>query len=234
MEHQKINNPSKNSKHQLVMTITGPSGAGKDAVMSKLVERDDRIVFFATATTRKPRAGEVHGEDYFFLSKEDFQSKIKTGEILEYNEIFGRFYGTLKSVIDDRISKGYDVISDLNSDGMFQIKEKLPSQHLSFLILPPSLQVLEDRIAKRKIKTNEDLGYINQRFAKIREDLQHLHDNPDDKMYEFKCDDVKNSAINDYDYVIYNDNLDNTVKELLKIIQKERQKRQCCGENIRK
>lgn len=211
---------------QLFVTVTGPSGAGKNALTAAMARADGNLALFATATTRAPRDGEIDGVDYYFLEKDDFLNKLKTGDILEHNEIFGRYYGTLRAVVEGVLETGKDALTDMNATGMFQVREKMPENHLSFVVLPPSLAALEDRIAKRRERTNEDEAYIEQRFAKIREDLRYLEAHPEENdTYKFTSDDLKDARLSDFDYVVYNDDLDDAVADVLRIISMERKKR---------
>jgi guanylate kinase len=209
--------------NRLLISMTGPSGVGKDTLMQELSIQDGKINFFTTATTRPPRGGEVDGEHYYFLTNEAFEEKVQAGEFLEYNgNYLGRRYGTLKAEIAKHMDAGCDVISDINYTGVQQFKEKVPCNLLSILILPPSLGELINRMQERRKLTLEDPTQLAKRLERITLDLQHI----DEPNYVFQSADLIGSQKSDYDYVIVNNNLDDAVRELLDVINAERSKRQ--------
>lgn len=204
----------------MLITVTGPSGTGKDAVISALIEQDVKIKRFATATTRVPRPGEVNGIHYHFITQEEYIAKEGAGEFWEtdkrnYN---GHWYGTLKSVVEKHFEAGCDVISDINFVGVEQFLQKVPERLFRVLILPPSRERLLQRLTGRNPALAEE---GRRRFAEIEGDLDHLHD----PNWVFGNRDMAGSGYKDYDAVLVNDVLDHTVAELARIVRAERIKR---------
>lgn len=204
----------------MLITVTGPSGTGKDAVISALIEQDPLIKRFATATTRSPRPGEKDGIHYHFITKEEFAKREEKELFLEtdkrnYN---GNWYGTLREVVHGYFERGFDVISDINFIGVEQFQKTIPERHLRVLILPPS----RDRLLQRLTGRNPALAEEGKkRFDEIEPDLDHLHD----PNWVFKNRDMIGSSYKDYDVVLVNDVLDHTVAELAKLVQAERERR---------
>lgn len=209
----------------MLITVTGPSGTGKDAVINALVEQEPEITRFVTATTRAPRPGEVDGVNYHFISKEEFERRLAGDGFYEHNPGYhGNYYGTLKSVVDGHFAAGLDVISDINIDGVRTFERVLPERLFKVLILPPSRERLEQRLTKRNPELAEE---GRKRLLAAEADLDHLHDpnwvftNPD------MCSHVdgRGSSYRDYDVVLINDVLDHTVAELARIVRAERVRR---------
>jgi guanylate kinase len=214
-----------NKIRPMLITVTGPSGTGKDAVISALVEQEPMVTRFVTATTRSPRPGEVEGVNYHFLSKEEFERRLAVGGFYEHNPGYhGNYYGTLKSVVDAHFEAGMDVISDINIDGVRAFEKVLPERLFRVLILPPSRERLEQRLTRRNPELAEE---GRRRLMAAAADLDHLHDpnwiftNPD------MCSKVdgRGSSYRDYDVVLINDVLDHTVAELAQILRDERARR---------
>lgn len=204
----------------MLITVTGPSGTGKDAVIDNLLQQDPQIRRFTTATTRAPRPGEVDGISYFFLTKEQFAAKEAAGEFLETDKrnYSGNWYGTLRTVVEEHFTAGNDVISDINFIGVKQMQESMPERIFRILMLPPSRERLEQRLTKR----NPDLAAEGlARLKLIEDDLLHLH-NPN---HVFTNPDMQGSRYQDYDAVLVNDVLDHTVSEAAQLIRAERERR---------
>ncbi len=136
-----------------LMILSGPSGCGKTSLTKRLMEDDPFLALSISSTTRKPRKGEVEGFHYNFVSKENFEIEVKSGQMLEFTKIYGNYYGTPKKQIESAIAEGKDLIFDINSYGARIIKEKMPAYSFSIFILPPSIDELE----KRLISRNQDL-----------------------------------------------------------------------------
>lgn len=183
------------SKGQLLV-ISGPSGAGKGTVCKALIEKND-IWISVSATTRKPRAGEVDGVNYFFIEREDFLEKIKKDDFLEYAEVYGNFYGTPKSKVFEMLEKGKDVILEIDIQGALKIKSAYPEGVFIF-ILPPSMEELETRITNRGSETPESL---KTRLSSAYEEI---------------------SFASKYDYAVVNDEVDIAVKKIESIISAEK------------
>ncbi|MBI1309173.1 MAG: guanylate kinase [Proteobacteria bacterium] len=210
----------------MLMTVTGPSGTGKDAVINALVEQDPQVTRFVTATTRTPRPGEMDGVHYYFLTHKEFEKRLAEGGFYEHNPGYHtNYYGTLKSVVDAHFAEGQDVISDINIDGVRAFEKTLPERLFKILILPPSRERLVQRLTQRNPELAEEGG---KRLAAAEADLDHLHDpnwvfqNPD------MCSsaDGRGSSYKDYDVVLINDVLDHTVAELARIVAAERARRE--------
>ena len=183
----------------LLLVVSGPSGAGKGTICKSILEQNDHIKLSVSATTRKPRTGEVHGVNYFFMEKEEFKTMIEQGEFLEYAQIYDNFYGTPKAAIMENLEKGQDVILEIEMQGARQVKEVYP-EGIFIFVLPPSLQELKNRIVGRGTETAEE---IEKRFSCAFEEIK---------------------QIEDYDYFIVNKDVEKSVKELEAIISSEKNK----------
>ena len=183
----------------LLLVVSGPSGAGKGTICKAILEENDQIKLSVSATTRKPRNGEVHGVNYFFLEKVEFTSMIEKGEFLEYAQIYDNFYGTPKAAIMETLAKGQDVILEIEMQGARQVKKVYP-EGIFIFVLPPSLKELKNRIVGRGTETAEE---IEKRFSCAFEEIK---------------------QIDDYDYFIFNKDVEKSVKELEAIISSEKNK----------
>ena len=132
----------------LLLVISSPSGAGKTTISKKLVDDIDGIELSVSVTTRKKRKDEIEGKHYYFKSDNEFQKLIKKNKFLEYANVFGYFYGTLKNEILSKIENGLDVIVDIDWQGTRQIENYLPDDIVKVFILPPSMEELENRLGK--------------------------------------------------------------------------------------
>lgn len=183
----------------LLLVVSGPSGAGKGTICKALLNKNDQIKLSVSATTRKPRNGEVHGVNYFFIEKEEFTKMIENGEFLEYAQIYDNFYGTPKAAIIECLEKGQDVILEIEMQGARQIKEVYPEGVFIF-VLPPSLEELKSRIVGRGTETQEE---IEKRFSCAVEEI--------------------NQIVN-YDYFIVNEDIEKSVSDVEAIICAEKNK----------
>ena len=182
----------KNFKKLII--ITGPSGVGKGTVVKELLNRDKNIWLSISATTRKPRIGEKNGENYFFISNEIFKDMIDKKEFLEWAQFAGNYYGTPLSTINKKIKKGFIVLLEIEVEGAKQIKEKFP-EALSIFLLPPSKAELEKRIRNRGTEKEEA---IDRRLSRA---------------------DYEIASSDEFDFVLTNHDLDETVKGVFKIIK---------------
>ena len=178
-----------------LIAVSGPSGVGKGTIVKTLVKRRGDVVESVSCTTRLPRAGEVHGREYFFLSKDEFQKRIQEGDFLEYDEHFGNFYGTPKSFVREML-KSKSVILEIDVVGALNAKKAFP-ECLLVMISPPSLEELARRLKNRNTETDEE---IQNRLARLEYEL---------------------SQSNQYDYVIVNDELEKAIAELESILDRE-------------
>ena len=187
----------KQKKQGQLIVVSGPSGAGKDTIVSKVLDNNDNIWLSISATSRKPRKGEVDGVNYFFLEKEEFEEKIKDNYFLEYAEYAENYYGTPKEEIIKRIEKGIDVILVIEIEGAKKIKELVP--HALFIfIMPPSEKVLLKRLKNRQ---TEDTDKIIERFNIAYKEI---------------------NEVTKYNYVVVNDKLDEAVDKVESIIKAEK------------
>lgn len=195
-----------NLNHEpLLIVVSSPSGAGKTSVCRKILENNDSIQISISATTRKPRKNEVNGIDYNFISREDFQNKIKNDEFLEYAEVFDNFYGSLIKDVEKIVKSKNDVLFDIDWQGTQQLYQSKPSNLVSIFILPPSKDEIENRLRQRKVDSGDDESIINKRMSKFKDEISHWVE---------------------YDYVVINNNLETCVEEILNIINVEQKKRQ--------
>lgn len=205
----------------LIITFTGPSGTGKNTISNLVMKRDDKVKYFITATTREPRSYEKEGVDYYFLSKEDFEKRLDNDEFLEWSRHYNNYYGALKEELHKKMQAGVDPHTDITYSGAKAVKDYMPENTLSILLMPPSLEALDERMAKRKVVSGEEDDHQRVRLQKVREDMIHWQD-PE---YIFTNDDMKGSKLSDYDYVVLNVEIEEAVQQILDIIKVERQKR---------
>ena len=182
----------KNLKKLII--ITGPSGVGKGTVVKELLDRNKDIWLSISATTRNPRVGEKDGLNYYFISEERFKDMIDKKEFLEWAQFAGNYYGTPLSTVNEKIEKGFIVLLEIEVEGAKQIKEKFP-ESLSIFLLPPSKAELEKRIRNRGTEKEEA---IDRRLSRAN--------------YEIASSDQ-------FDFVLTNHDVDETVKEVFKIIK---------------
>ena len=141
----------------LLIVVSGPSGAGKDTIVNKVVESMKNIKVSVSMTTREPREKEVEGKDYYFVTKEKFEECIKNDELLEYATVHNnQYYGTPKAKIEEDINKGISVILVIDIQGALKIKEKI-KEALFIFIMPPSMEVLKERLIARKTETKDKI-----------------------------------------------------------------------------
>ncbi len=182
----------KNLKKLII--ITGPSGVGKGTVVKELLDRNKDIWLSISATTRNPRVGEKDGLNYYFISEERFKDMIDKKEFLEWAQFAGNYYGTPLTTVNEKIEKGFIVLLEIEVEGAKQIKEKFP-ESLSIFLLPPSKEELEKRIRNRGTEKEEA---IDIRLSRAN--------------YEI-------ASSNQFDFVLTNHDVDETVKEVFKIIK---------------
>lgn len=179
-----------------LVVVSGFSGGGKGTVMKAFLERHSEYGLSISATTRTPRDGEADGREYFFLSKEAFEKKIDDGELYEYNNYNGNYYGTLRSYVDNLRSMGRDVILEIEVNGARKIKQQFPDTILIFLT-PPSAGELERRLIGRGSETKESTR--NRLNTAV----------------------IESAAMSDYDYILINDQVEECAEALHTIIQTE-------------
>ena len=185
----------------LLIVISGFSGAGKGTLMKKLMENYDRYALSVSMTTRVPREGEVDGREYFFATREQFEDKINQGGFIEYAQYCGNYYGTPKDYVEQQLEAGKDVILEIEIQGAMKVKEQFPDAVLLF-VMPPSVPVLYQRLVGRGTETKE---VILERLYRAKEEAV---------------------GIEDYDYIIVNDDLDKCVIQLHELLDQTHIKRQ--------
>lgn len=181
-----------------LIVISGMTAVGKGTVCKKLLEINNNLWPSISATTREMRAGEVDGKDYFFISKEEFVMKIEKDDFLEYATVHNdNYYGTPKSNVLKKLSKGKDVLLEIDIQGALQVKEIMPEAIFIF-IMPPSIDVLKDRLIKRGTETGDQM---NKRFRSAYNEL---------------------NAVTKYNYVVINDEVENAANKINAIIEAEK------------
>ena len=182
----------KNLKKLII--LTGPSGVGKGTVVKEILDKDKNICLSVSATTRSPRKGEKEGENYYFLSEENFKEMINENLFLEWAKFAGNYYGTPLSFVKDKIEDGFIVLLEIEVEGAKQIKDKFPDS-LSIFILPPSKEELERRIRNRGTEKEES---INRRLSRSN--------------YEI-------ASSNEFDFKVTNRDVDETAERIINIIR---------------
>lgn len=140
----------------LLIVISGPSGTGKGTVCKELLKQHPEISYSVSATTRQPRTGEVHGVNYWFTEKAEFERMIQDEELLEWAEVYGNYYGTPVKKVREMLDAGQDVLLEIDTQGAMKVKERFPDG-LYIFIIPPSLEELERRIRGRGTETEESI-----------------------------------------------------------------------------
>ncbi len=183
-----------------MLVLSSPSGAGKTSVAKGLLENEPDLNLSVSMTTRPPRSGEVEGKDYCFVSNEAFQDTIQKELFLEHANVFGHCYGTPQGV-EDKLVIGQDVLFDIDWQGTQQIRQAARDDLVSIFLLPPSWGALENRLKKRAQDQDDEIA---KRMAKASSEISHWAE---------------------YDYVLINDNLENTIEKSRTILTAERLKR---------
>jgi guanylate kinase len=192
------NNPDA-ARRGLLIILSSPSGAGKSTLAARLRAWDPTLNFSVSATTRAPRPGEEHGREYYFHSLGEFQDMVAKGDMLEHAEVFGNYYGSPKGPVEEAINAGRDVLFDIDWQGGQQVRASTLGKHvLSIFILPPSIPELERRLYARAQDSKE---VIDGRMSKSRDEISHWPE---------------------YDYVLVNEDLDETEARLKTIVAAER------------
>ena len=180
--------------------ISAPSGTGKTSLVRALLQSDLNLSLSISHTTRPPRSGEINGRDYHFVDEEIFRQMLTNGEFVESAEVYGNLYGTSQKWIDSAIASGQDILLEIDCQGTKQIQQILP-ESIGIFILPPSADALATRL---KIRAQDNPGIIQKRLAAAREEVSH---------------------INEFDYVIINDRLEDALNDLICIVRAEHLRR---------
>lgn len=165
----------------LLFILSAPTATGKTTLANMLVKENSSIIRSISCTTRKPRAGEINGRDYYFISEKEFLQKRKNNEFLEWAEVFGNYYGTLKKTVDENLAKGLHVLLVIDVQGAFQVKEK--EEVTMVFLLPPSLETLKNRFADRNTEEKKE---FEKRLKSLKNEIK---------------------ASEKYDYIVINEEL---------------------------
>ncbi len=180
-------------KKGILVVISGFSGAGKGTIMKELLKKYDYDLS-VSATTRTPRSGEIHGKDYYFHTRDEFQQMIQNGELIEWAEYVGNYYGTPRKHVEEQLNAGKDVLLEIEMQGGMLVKEQFPDALLIF-ISPPSADILKQRLTGRGTESPEE---IEKRLLRAVEEVQYMKD---------------------YDYIIVNDVLEDAVEKVNDLIK---------------
>lgn len=183
-----------------VFIVSAPSGSGKSTLVRWLLQRDPKLLFSVSYTTRAPRGAEIPGESYHYIGREAFEERIRKGEFLEWADVFGNYYGTHRSIVDRAIAEDRDVVLDIDVQGARQLKDAIPDA-VSIFILAPSREILEKRL---KSRSEDAEAVIQKRLRKA-------------------ADEIRNYT--SYDYVLVNDDLQRSTETLAAIVAAERVRR---------
>ena len=190
------------SEKGVLVILSSPSGAGKTSIARALVEENKNFLFSVSATTRKSRPGEVNGREYHFLTVNEFRERINDGQFLEHAKVFGNLYGTPLEPVMESINDGKDLIFDVDWQGGKQIRSSSLNKFvISIFILPPSIKALQERLMKRAQDSSET---VKDRMTKSIGEIMHWKE---------------------YDYVIVNNNFEQTLHEVKSIITSEKLRR---------
>ena len=182
------------NNHGQLIVFSGPSGVGKGTVLKQFLKERDNVALSVSATTRQPRPGEENGVAYYFLTKEEFLKKVEDGNMLEYAQYNGNYYGTPKDKVEEALNQGKDIVLEIEVQGALLVKEKCPDALMVF-VMPPSWQELHDRLAGRQ---TEDEATINNRLSIAKTELkQAVH----------------------YDYILVNDIVEQAAERLAHIVE---------------
>ena len=186
----------------ILIVVSGFAGSGKGTIMNELLKNYDNYALSISATTRQPRGTEVNGKEYFFKTREEFEKMIAQDELIEYARYVENYYGTPKEYVENQLAAGKDVILEIEVQGALQVKEKFPETLLLF-VTPPSATILKERLVGRGTET---MDVVELRMKRAAEEAE---------------------AMNKYDYLVINDDLDTCVKEVHNIIQGAHHRTNC-------
>ena len=186
---------------KLIIIISSPSGAGKSSICKRLLKDDKYLRISVSDTTRLPRDNEVDGNDYNFITKEVFEGRINNNEYIEYASVFGNYYGSLDKHVKETLDNGYDVLFDIDWQGSLQLKKSDHQNILTIFIIPPSKNVIYERLKLRAIKSGDDEQAINARM----------------NMYE-----IEMSHQDEYDFIVENNIFEKCISDIKKIIIESR------------
>lgn len=197
--------PDNLKRQGILLSLVGPSGSGKTFLSKEIIARDPRVKLSISVTSRAPRAGETSGVDYHFVTRAEFESKIKNDELFEWEEVHGNFYGTMRSTVQSAIDSGTDLLLDIDIRGALNFKKHFPLNSSLIFLVPPSFTILMERLSARGAMSDQDK---QKRIATAQAEYS--------KVIELARDP---SAL---DYFVVNDDRRETLEHLLAILRAER------------
>ena len=184
-----------------MLVMSSPSGAGKTTLSRMLLASDTNVTMSISVTTRPPRPGEVEAKDYYFISKERFAQMRDRKELLEWAEVFGNYYGTPRKPVDEALAKGRDVLFDIDWQGTQQLAQAMEDDLVRIFVLPPSADELQNRLISR---AQDSSSVVAKRMAEASREISHWPE---------------------YDYVIVNDELEDSLAQVMAVLRAERLRR---------
>ena len=188
---------------KLIIVISSPSGAGKSSICKRLLNDDPQLSISISDTTRPPRDNEINGQDYNFIEKKKFESRISNNEYIEYAKVFGNYYGSLYKNVENLLDNGFDVLFDIDWQGSLQLKASNQTNLLTIFITPPSKKIIYERLKLRAEKSG---------------------DNEQDIKYRMEMYETEMSHQNEYEHIVENDNFEECILNIKKIIFDARKK----------
>ena len=187
-------------RENLIIIISAPSGSGKTTIVDRLQEKMPELRRLVSYTTRQQREGEINEKEYLFISEEEFKEKIAKGALLEWEEVFGNYYGSSEEQLNEALEKGEDVVLSIDVKGARQVRKKFP-ESVSIFIMPPAIEELASSLKKRN---NDEEGEVSVRLKEAKREM---------------------SAADEYDYLVVNEELDKAIEDVQAIIESERKSR---------
>jgi len=184
------------TRRGMLLVVSAPSGAGKTTIVKEILRRIPSFKFSVSATTREKRPGEINGKDYFFLSRDEFEKRIANGDLVEHEEIYSDYYGTLKSEVEKAAAKGEDIVFDVDVNGGLSIKRIFP-EAVTIFVKPPSIDSLRRRLEGRG---SESVAQIKRRMERVPMELE------------------KGAR---FDYIVVNDDLKSAIAQVFDIIERK-------------
>ena len=187
----------------LIIVISSPSGAGKSSICKQLLKDDPKLSISISDTTRSPRDNETNGKDYNFIEKDEFENRIINNEYIEYAKVFDNYYGSLHKDVHSSLEKGYDVLFDIDWQGLLQLKSSNQPNLLTIFIVPPSKEIVYERLKLRAEKSGDNEQAIQYRMQMYETEISHK---------------------NEYEYIVENDKFDECILKIKEIILETRKK----------